>query len=113
MYELYEQSAEGKVSLCFTAIYPGFSGVAFNSGQWCWLVAGGDLDVPDALLALHIAAPVQLTPTPLHPLLSPRRLAPVAAQFPLEGKYFLSRTRKYFDKNSPHSLPEIPSTGQS
>ena len=44
------------------------------------LVAGGDLDVPHALLALHVAAPVELALAPLCPPLPPRGVAPVAAQ---------------------------------
>ena len=45
-----------------------------------WLVAGGDLDVPHALLALDVAAPVELAPTPLRPPLPPGGVAAVAAQ---------------------------------
>lgn len=44
------------------------------------LVAGGDLHVPHALLALHVAAPVELALAPLRPPLAPRGVAPVAAQ---------------------------------
>ena len=44
------------------------------------LVAGGDLDVPHALLALDVAAPVELAPTPLRPPLPPGGVAAVAAQ---------------------------------
>ena len=44
------------------------------------LVAGGDLDVPHTLLALHVAAPVELALAPLCPPLPPRGVAPVAAQ---------------------------------
>ena len=43
-------------------------------------VAGGDLHVPHALLALHVAAPVELTPAPLRPPLPPGGVAAVAAQ---------------------------------
>ena len=51
-----------------------------DDGLGGWLVAGGDLHVPDALLALHVAAPVELAPAPLRPPLSPGGVAPVAAQ---------------------------------
>ena len=44
------------------------------------LVAGGDLHVSHALLALHVAAPVELAPAPLRPPLPPGGVAPVAAQ---------------------------------
>ena len=43
-------------------------------------VAGGDLHVPHALLALHVAAPVELALAPLRPTLSPRCVATVATQ---------------------------------
>ena len=44
------------------------------------LVAGGDLHIPDTLLALHVAAPVELTPAPLRPPLPPGGVAAVTAQ---------------------------------
>ena len=43
-------------------------------------VAGGDLHVPHALLALHVAAPVELALAPLRPTFSARRVATVATQ---------------------------------
>ena len=43
------------------------------------LVAGADLDVVVALLALHEAAPVELALAPLNPPLLPRREPSVAA----------------------------------
>lgn len=46
---------------------------------WSLLVASADFHFVVALLALDEAAPVELTPAPLHPLLPPRRVAPVAA----------------------------------
>ena len=50
-----------------------------DHGGW-FLVAGGDLHVPHALLALHVAAPVELALAPLRPSLSSRRVAAVATQ---------------------------------
>ena len=44
------------------------------------LVTGGDLDVPHTLLALHVAAPVELALASLCPPLPPRGVAPVTAQ---------------------------------
>ena len=68
-----------------------------------WLVgisvAGGDLDVPHALLALHVAAPVELTPAPLRPPLSPSRVAPVAAQQVATVDSLGTLEEKYFVKN--------------
>jgi len=43
-------------------------------------VAGGNLHVPHALLALHIAAPVELALAPLRPTFSPRCVATIATQ---------------------------------
>ena len=43
------------------------------------LVAGGDLDLPVALLALDEAAPMELALAPLDPLHPPRLVPPVAA----------------------------------
>ena len=43
------------------------------------LVAGGDLDLPVALLALDEAAPVELALAALDALLPPRLVPPVAA----------------------------------
>ena len=53
-----------------------------DHGGWCFLlsVAGGDLDVPHALLALDIAAPVELALASLRPTFSPRCVATVATQ---------------------------------
>ena len=52
-----------------------------DHGGWCLVsVAGGDLHVPHALLALHVAAPVELALAPLRPSLSSRRVAAVATQ---------------------------------
>ena len=45
----------------------------------CGLIAGGDLDLPVALLALDEAAPVELALAALHSLLPPRLVPPVAA----------------------------------
>ena len=42
-------------------------------------VASADFHFVVAFLALYEAAPVELTPAPLHPLLPSRRVAPVAA----------------------------------
>ena len=47
---------------------------------WLVLVACGDLDVPHTLLALHVAAPVELAPAPLRPSLPPGGVAAVTAQ---------------------------------
>ena len=47
---------------------------------WQVLVACGDLDVPHTLLALHVAAPVELAPAPLRPSLPPGGVAAVTAQ---------------------------------
>ena len=44
------------------------------------LIASGYLHIPDALLALYVAAPVELALAPLLPALPARRVAPVAAQ---------------------------------
>ena len=49
-------------------------------GVFLLSVAGGDLDVPHALLALDIAAPVELALAPLRPTFSPRCVAAVATQ---------------------------------
>lgn len=46
----------------------------------CLLVAGRDLHVPHALLALHVAAPVELALASLRPTFSPRCVAAVATQ---------------------------------
>ena len=55
-------------------------GVGGGGGGGGVLVAGGDLHIPDTLLALHVAAPVELTPAPLRPPLPPGGVAAVAAQ---------------------------------
>ena len=55
-------------------------GVGGGGGGGGVLVAGGDLHIPDTLLALHVAAPVELTPAPLRPPLPPGCVAAVAAQ---------------------------------
>ena len=44
------------------------------------LVASGDLDIHLTLLALHVAAPVELTLAPLHPGPPPGGVSPVTAQ---------------------------------
>ncbi len=43
-------------------------------------VARGDLDILDTLLALYVAAPVELALAALHPPLAPRRVSAIAAQ---------------------------------
>ncbi len=47
---------------------------------WNCSVAGADLDVPVALLALYEAAPVELASAPLHPPLPTGGVAAVAAK---------------------------------
>ena len=62
----------------------------------CGLVAGGDLDLPVALLALDEAAPVELALAALHSLLSPRLVPPVAAHqlAPVDPRTPLQQERK-------------------
>ena len=62
----------------------------------CGLVAGGDLDLPVALLALDEAAPVELALAALHSLLPPRLVPPVAAHqlAPVDTRTPLQQERK-------------------
>jgi hypothetical protein len=43
-------------------------------------VARGDLDILDTLLALYVAAPVELALAAFHPPFAPRRVSAIAAQ---------------------------------
>ena len=81
------------------------------------LVAGGDLHVSHALLALHVAAPVELALAPLCPPLAPGGVASVTAEqvTTIDTLGSLKKPNPYLllirfqsDLTGSHSLPLVP-----
>jgi hypothetical protein len=71
-------------------------------------VARGDLDILDTLLALYVAAPVELALAALHPPLAPRRVSAIAAQqvAPVDSFWGLEINTEICFKNHQFALKE-------